>query len=997
VAATCFLIGCHELSETDVWWHLRAGQYIQGRGQLPDLDPFTFSSSDRAWIDLHWGFQVVLAWLYRLAGVPGIILMSSAAYAGAVLVAWASRRRDWPPWVCALLWLPALLVLTWRYMPRPEACSALLLSAYLGILFALDSRPRLAWALPPLQVVWVNVHALFIIGPILLAFYLLERGLAWFASRRQRRDRRGSADAAWWRHVGFASAAVLAACLLNPYFLRGALFPLELFHKVDEAGGIYKGYIGEFRTARNFVDRWTPSLALGFPSFRALLLLLFMLPVSFLVPAAWRAWRSAPPVATSARNKRAAAQDTSTGVRAWVGGCAAVFGLLLLEVVSLPAIDTPRWLAWGGQSVPLIILVGGAAVAMVMGRRCWQVAVLVGTGSVATASWLFCLPVTLLGTGSDVFSWLDRRTLADVAAGAAVIGLLAAAVAIALVLRFGGSLFRLLTVAAFSYLGLQAVRNVNLFALVAATVLSWNLGEFSAELAAARPRPRYRYRAAANAGVAGLLVLLIVAVVTDWYGTSMRLDQHFGLREKPFAYAHEAAGFCGRHGMPERAVVFTIAQSGVYIFHNGPLRKLFMDARLEVPTRKTFQEFVQLEQWLRDGDPRWDESLRALGDPAVLVENHEPWIAASFLAHPRWRCVYFDAVAAVFLPRGADELEALFPTVDFAALHFGRRGVAPGSPPGAAAVQAKALQDIAVGLLRIATGRHPAQGALLLGMDRAGEAVAEDPADGNSRVVLGNCQLLAVPNPAAAPPRLDEGWEPVASLRWAQATYAFRQAVAVVPEDFRAWKALCVSFQSRGFVDARRTAIEQLVRCRPQNAEDLDFLRAQMRFLRQARPVPALPGRTRDPVQAVLDLLGANRPQDAVAVAEVIQRENSAPWPRPVADRIAGAYMQLGRPADARRVWQGQAGGASGEPVSQCRLAETFLVEHDFEQAVRHYRAALAADPKCAEAWCGLALLYEQTGRASEAVQACSSGLRGGASGSQRLVLEAIREEVKAY
>jgi hypothetical protein len=36
---------------------------------------FTFSSSNRVWIDLHWGFQVALALAYALAGVAGMILI----------------------------------------------------------------------------------------------------------------------------------------------------------------------------------------------------------------------------------------------------------------------------------------------------------------------------------------------------------------------------------------------------------------------------------------------------------------------------------------------------------------------------------------------------------------------------------------------------------------------------------------------------------------------------------------------------------------------------------------------------------------------------------------------------------------------------------------------------------------------------------------------------------------------------------------------------------
>ena len=61
---TCLLRSC---TTRDAWWHLRSGQWILENRRLPTLDPFTFASADREWIDLHWGFQIPLALAYRSA------------------------------------------------------------------------------------------------------------------------------------------------------------------------------------------------------------------------------------------------------------------------------------------------------------------------------------------------------------------------------------------------------------------------------------------------------------------------------------------------------------------------------------------------------------------------------------------------------------------------------------------------------------------------------------------------------------------------------------------------------------------------------------------------------------------------------------------------------------------------------------------------------------------------------------------------------------------
>ncbi len=120
MVAAAFLLGCQELSDSDVWWHLRSGQWIWSHRSVPVLDPFTFASADRPWIDLHWLFQLMLAGSYALGRVPGMILLASAAWACMILVGLTSRERQWPMWMIVSCWLPALVVLSDRFGPRPE-------------------------------------------------------------------------------------------------------------------------------------------------------------------------------------------------------------------------------------------------------------------------------------------------------------------------------------------------------------------------------------------------------------------------------------------------------------------------------------------------------------------------------------------------------------------------------------------------------------------------------------------------------------------------------------------------------------------------------------------------------------------------------------------------------------------------------------------------------------------------------------------------------------
>lgn len=219
--ALVFLLGVFQLRDTaDFYWHLRTGDLIRASGEIPRVDFYTYTRAGSPWIDLHWMFQVGMSWVHDRGGVAALTFAKCAVTSAALLLLVTARRRTWPVWAMVLAWLPALLVLSGRMYIRPETLSLLYLSMFLAVLIRWDRRPKLAWLLPLVQVAWVNSHGLFVLGPIVLAFALIDAALRRGAFSAERR--------AWWTTVVPASAATAAACLLNPYGIRGALYPLEL-------------------------------------------------------------------------------------------------------------------------------------------------------------------------------------------------------------------------------------------------------------------------------------------------------------------------------------------------------------------------------------------------------------------------------------------------------------------------------------------------------------------------------------------------------------------------------------------------------------------------------------------------------------------------------------------------------------------------------------------------------------------------------------------------
>ncbi len=577
VAGLAFLLGCQELVDPDFWWHLRSGRWILEHRAVPRVDIFTYGSAGREWVDLHWLFQVAVALAYRAAGVRGAIVFAASAVAATVLVGLSCRPAKWPAWIVAAAWLPGILLASFRFDPRPELVTLFAIASVFGILLHARHRPEWLWLLVPVQIIWVNSHGLFVLGPLILALFLIDRAVM-------------PTGLPSWRRILPPSVATVASCVLNPYSVRGLLVPLELYPKLTEAGGAYKFYIAEFVSPRmQVVSIWEYDLDL-----RIFVFLLVALPFVVLVPALWRAW-------TAAGSQRGGGRSLA----GWAGGMVALVGLAALVAAGIPGKTTPSWWVAIARGVPWLLAAVGFVGAAIVVRRSRLTAALALAGCGATSAWIIWLT-------SHLFDSAPKLAPGAIAFG---LGLTAAILA----LRAGTRSFGLMLGATFAYLALLAIRNMSLFGLVAGMICAAELGEWAAQLAAgARLK---RLGAAAWCGVVAVIGLLATSVVTGRFFAAAGDYHRFGLRERAFHYAHDACRFASGRGLPDRALAFGLTQASVWDFHNAPARRVFIDGRLEVASRGAFERYAGLHVWLAQGNPLWKVAMSRLGNPMILADT----------------------------------------------------------------------------------------------------------------------------------------------------------------------------------------------------------------------------------------------------------------------------------------------------------------------------------------------------------------------------------------
>jgi hypothetical protein len=161
-------------TDPDLWWHLRTGQWIVETGHVPHSDPFSFTRAGYAWVSHEWLSEVAFYELWKHAGPPALIVYSAIITTAGFLLLylrcllWGAKAH----WAAAATALGALASApSWGV--RPQMFTFMLASLLLWLLEAGQEKDRpwrLLW-IPPLFLLWLNLHAGFALGPALLLAY----------------------------------------------------------------------------------------------------------------------------------------------------------------------------------------------------------------------------------------------------------------------------------------------------------------------------------------------------------------------------------------------------------------------------------------------------------------------------------------------------------------------------------------------------------------------------------------------------------------------------------------------------------------------------------------------------------------------------------------------------------------------------------------------------------------------------------------------------------
>ncbi|MDH5719318.1 MAG: tetratricopeptide repeat protein [Spirochaetia bacterium] len=261
-----FFLALFKIHTLDLWFHLRAAEWILKNGSVPKLDPFTLLSEGRKWIYHEWLAGIFFYTVWKIGGASLLVIIKSIWIAIFHFIAYltAKARRSLPEITVFFI----VLGCVGARFRLSEAPHIMFFMAIMAFLYFLDRARRedkkyLYWLIP-VQLFWANSHDSFILGPLLMAIAfggaIIEKTflkkIGW-----QKTEEIVFPDLKTW---GSVFLLVCLSTLVNPHTYDLWLF---LFH--------VKG----LESARVFIGEWQSSKSGDLLSVPAFYFILFILMV----------------------------------------------------------------------------------------------------------------------------------------------------------------------------------------------------------------------------------------------------------------------------------------------------------------------------------------------------------------------------------------------------------------------------------------------------------------------------------------------------------------------------------------------------------------------------------------------------------------------------------------------------------------------------------------------------------------------------------------------
>ena len=213
------------LNDPFAGFHIRAGEYIVNNFRVPKYDIFSYSDPPLPWVAHEWLSEVLMAVIHQVSGLTGIVLFFSflIAFTYFLLFRVLQAQSGNIIFSCLIVFLVAASSML-HWLARPHIFTLTLTVIWYHILDSYQYQNKnYLCLLPPIMLLWVNLHGGFIIGFILLTIYICGNAAGALFLPGPRTNP--------CKHKFYVLTCAILVCLVvslaNPYGFYVLLFPFK--------------------------------------------------------------------------------------------------------------------------------------------------------------------------------------------------------------------------------------------------------------------------------------------------------------------------------------------------------------------------------------------------------------------------------------------------------------------------------------------------------------------------------------------------------------------------------------------------------------------------------------------------------------------------------------------------------------------------------------------------------------------------------------------------
>lgn len=223
-------LSIRNLSEPDLWWQLRTGEWMMEHGEVAKYDMFSYTHEGVNWVNVKWGFEYCYAWLSHLTS-PHIISLIQALVTVIILLSVASTSsqrnsstgESSPNMLLKLLLL--LVVISFRINSRPEMFSYCFAAISLWLFSRYkNGHIKSIYGLIPLQLAWSNFHEGYSVGMVLCLLFMLGETIQVYMFKKNK---------ASLKHLLIACIASLSIVGVNPRGAELYTYPFTVLQQLE--------------------------------------------------------------------------------------------------------------------------------------------------------------------------------------------------------------------------------------------------------------------------------------------------------------------------------------------------------------------------------------------------------------------------------------------------------------------------------------------------------------------------------------------------------------------------------------------------------------------------------------------------------------------------------------------------------------------------------------------------------------------------------------------